>query len=218
MAVATPAFKRNRAHIVYKTADGKRVPGTTTITGLLDKPALVGWANDLGLQGINSRDYVDSMAGVGTLAHAMCVAMLTGDLTEDLDEYAPIEVRLARNSAAKFQVWLDEHEFKPILIEQPLVSEEHRFGGTIDIYGDLDGAPALVDLKTGKAIYPEMAYQLAAYRQLLIEHGHTVDNVRIVRIGRDESEGFEERIFGNLDKAWQVFWHLRQIYDLRKGV
>ena len=63
-----------------------------------------------------------------------------------------------------------------------------------------------------------MVYQLAAYRQLLIEHGHTVDNVRIVRIGRDESEGFEDRIFGNLDKAWQVFWHLRQIYDLRKGV
>lgn len=218
MAEPTPAFKRHRAHIIYRTKDGARVPGTTTITGLLDKPALVGWANNLGLQGISSHDYVDSMAGVGTLAHAMCVAMLTGDLTEDLDEYAPIEVRLARNSAAKFQVWLDEHEFKPILIEQPLVSEEHRFGGTVDMYGMLDGMYALVDLKTGKAIYPEMVYQLAAYRQLLIEHGHTVDNVRIVRIGRDESEGFEERIFGNLDKAWRVFWHLRQIYDLRKEV
>ena len=218
MSKATPAFKRHRAHIIYRTKDGTRVPGTTTITGLLDKPALVGWANNLGLQGISSRDYVDSMAGVGTLAHAMCVAMLTGDLTEDLDEYAPIEVRLARNSAAKFQVWLDEHEFKPILIEQPLVSEEHRFGGTVDLYGMLDGVHTLVDLKTGKAIYPEMVYQLAAYRQLLIEHGHTVDNVRIVRIGRDESEGFEERIFGNLDKAWRVFWHLRQIYDLRKEV
>lgn len=218
MAKPTPAFKRHCAHIIYRTKDGARVPGTTTITGLLDKPALVGWANNLGLQGISSHDYVDSMAGVGTLAHAMCVAMLTGDLTEDLDEYAPIEVRLARNSAAKFQAWLDEHEFKPILIEQPLVSEEHRFGGTVDLYGVLDGAYALVDLKTGKAIYSEMVYQLAAYRQLLIEHGHTVDNVRIVRIGRDEEEGFEERIFGNLDKAWKVFWHLRQIYDLRKGV
>lgn len=218
MSKATPAFKRHRAHIIYRTKDGMRVPGTTTITGLLDKPALVGWANNLGLQGISSRDYVDSMAGVGTLAHAICVSMLTGELTENLDEYAPIEVRLARNSAAKFQVWLDEHEFKPILIEQPLVSEEHRFGGTVDLYGMLDGVHTLVDLKTGKAIYPEMVYQLAAYRQLLIEHGYTVDNVRIVRIGRDESEGFEEQIFGNLDKAWRVFWHLRQIYDLRKEV
>ena len=218
MSKATPAFKRHRAHIIYRTKDGMRVPGTTTITGLLDKPALVGWANNLGLQGISSRDYVDSMAGVGTLAHAICVSMLTGELTENLDEYAPIEVRLARNSAAKFQVWLDEHEFKPILIEQPLVSEEHRFGGTVDLYGMLDGVHTLVDLKTGKAIYPEMVYQLAAYRQLLIEHGYPVDTVRIVRIGRDESEGFEEQIFGNLDKAWRVFWHLRQIYDLRKEV
>jgi hypothetical protein len=218
MSKATPAFKRHQAHVIYKLKDGTRVPGTTTITGLLDKPALVGWANDLGLQGISARDYVDSMAGVGTLAHALCVSMFTGELSEDMNEYAPKEVHLAMNSAAKFRAWMDKHEFKPILIETALVSEEHRFGGTIDMYGELDGVPALIDLKTGKAIYSEMVYQLAAYRQLLIEHGHTVDNVRIVRIGRDESEGFEEQIFGNLDKAWRVFWHLRQIYDLRKGV
>ena len=31
----------SKAHTVYKLADGKtRVPGTTTITGLLNKPAL----------------------------------------------------------------------------------------------------------------------------------------------------------------------------------
>lgn len=218
MAKSTPAFNRHRAHTIYRLNDGTRVPGTTTVTGLLDKPALVGWANDLGLQGINSRDYVDSMAGVGTLAHAMSVELLTGKLSEDLEEYAPKETLLATRCMSKFSTWLDAHEFKPLLTETPLVSEEYRYGGTIDLYGVLDGVHTLIDLKTGKAIYPEMVYQLAAYRQLLIEHGHTVDNVRIVRIGRDESEGFEERIFGNLDKAWQVFWHLRQIYDLRKGV
>jgi len=216
---ATPAFKRHQAHVVYKLKDGTRVPGTTTITGLLNKPRLVAWANRLGLEGIDATQYRDSMAGVGTLAHAMAQAELSGQpLTEDLTEYSPKEISLAENALIKFRNWRKAHDFVPILLETPLVSEEHRFGGTIDAYGLLDGAPALIDLKTGKAIYPEMVYQLAAYRQLLIEHGYAVDNVRIVRIGRDESEGFEERIFGNLDKAWQVFWHLRQIYDLRKGV
>src|SRR5690606_31028805 len=98
------------------------------------------------------------------------------------------EISLAENALIKFLNWRRAHDFVPILLETPLVSEEHRFGGTIDAYGLLDGAPALIDLKTGRAIYPEMVYQLAAYRQLLIEHGYAVDNVRIVRIGRDESE------------------------------
>ncbi|GAI86127.1 unnamed protein product, partial [marine sediment metagenome] len=37
--------------------------------GVLNKPALVPWANNLGLQGINVKDYVDDKADIGTLAH-----------------------------------------------------------------------------------------------------------------------------------------------------
>lgn len=218
MAKATPPFKRNKAHTIYKLADGTRVPGTTTITSQLDKPQLIAWANRLGLEGINSMQYRDSMAGVGTLAHAMALSELSGEpLVEDLEEYSPKEISLAENAFIKFLNWRQAHDFNPVLMEKPLVSELYRYGGTIDSYGILDGKRSLVDLKTGKGIYPEMVYQLAAYKQLLEEHGYKVDEVRIVRIGRDESEGFEERIFGGLDKAWQVFWHLIQIYYLRKG-
>ena len=38
--VAAP--DKTKAHTVYKTADNKRVPGVTTILGVLNKPALVG--------------------------------------------------------------------------------------------------------------------------------------------------------------------------------
>lgn len=31
----------SKAHVIYKTSDAKRVPGATTITGLLNKPYLV---------------------------------------------------------------------------------------------------------------------------------------------------------------------------------
>lgn len=219
MALATAPLKRNKAHIVYKLSDGTRAPGTTTITGMLDKPQLVAWANRLGLEGIDSAQYRDSMAGIGTLTHAMALADLSGQpLSEDLTEYSPKEIDLAENAVIKFLDWRKAHDVKPILLETPLVSEEHRYGGTIDCYCLLDGVPTLADFKTGKAIYSEMVFQLAAYRQLLLEHGYPVECVRIVRIGRDETEGFEERIFGGLDTAWKVFWHLRQIYDLKKQI
>ena len=39
-------YKVSQAHTVYKTADGIRVPGVTTVLGVLNKPALIKWAND----------------------------------------------------------------------------------------------------------------------------------------------------------------------------
>jgi hypothetical protein len=62
---------KTKAHIIYKLADDSRVPGCTTICGILDKPALLEWANRIGLQGIEMRRYVDDKADIGTLAHDM---------------------------------------------------------------------------------------------------------------------------------------------------
>ena len=56
--------KASKAHTRYYLQDGTLVPGATTVTGLLNKPALVKWANNLGLQGIDSSKYVDKAARV----------------------------------------------------------------------------------------------------------------------------------------------------------
>ena len=61
--------KASKAHIRYKLKDGTVVPGATTITGLLNKPFLITWANRLGLEGIDSTKYRDAAADIGTLAH-----------------------------------------------------------------------------------------------------------------------------------------------------
>jgi hypothetical protein len=74
----------------------------------------------------------------------------------------------------------------------------------------------LIDHKTGKGIYDEMFYQLAAYRQLLSEAGHQVTSCRILRIGRDATEGFEERVMTDLTRQWKVFEHCLGIYELTR--
>jgi len=51
--------KKTKAHTRYYLADGTLVPGSTTVCGVLNKPALVRWANQLGLQGIDSTKYTD---------------------------------------------------------------------------------------------------------------------------------------------------------------
>lgn len=205
----------SRAHTVYKTADGKRVPGATTITGLLNKPHLVRWANNLGLEGIDSSKYTDEAAAVGTLAHALIQAHLQGDKV-DTDLFSPIQVDLAENAVLSFYEWASRHKIEPIICEVPMVSEKMRFGGTVDCYCMLDGKPTLLDFKTGKAIYDEYFVQTSAYKELLLEHGHPVEEIKILRVGRDETEGFEERSITDSTKYFKIFCNLLDIYYIKR--
>lgn len=206
-----------KAHTVYKTADGKRVPGATTITGLLNKPHLIKWANNLGLDGIDSSKYTDEAAAVGTLAHALIQAHLQGEEL-DTSTFSPVQVDLAENAVISFYEWASRHTIEPIICEIPMVSEKLKFGGTVDCYCKLDGKPTLVDFKTGKAIYEEYFVQTSAYRELLEEHGYPVEEIKILRVGRDETEGFEERSITDSSKYFEIFQSLLKVYYIKREV
>jgi len=211
------APKKSRAHTIYKLADGSKVPGVTTVLGILNKPALVIWANKLGLQGIDSSKYRDEMADIGTLAHQMIVDYFKGETT-DTSEYSKSQIDLAENCLLSFWEWEKGHKIEVIMAEAQLISTEYDYGGTIDCFCNLDGQPTLLDFKTGKAIYPEFFYQLAAYKQLLTEAGNLIQVTRILRIGRDDDEGFEERLVGKLDKHFEIFLNCLNIYNLQHAI
>lgn len=210
--------KKHKAHIRYKTADGSIVPGVTTVLGILNKPALVKWANNLGLQGVDVSRYVDDKADIGTLAHAMITDALIGQKT-DLSDYTKNQIDLAENSVLSFWEWEKDHKIREVFfVERPLVSEAHRFGGTLDIYAVVNGRREIIDLKTGAGIWPEHIYQVATLKVLLEENGFEVDGTRIVNIPRVESEAFVERSITphENETGWQIFQRLLDVYYLRK--
>ena len=217
MTNKTEAPKKSRAHTIYKLDDGTKVPGVTTVLGILNKPALVKWANNLGLQGIDSSKYRDEMADIGTLAHKMIVDYFN-KVETDTTEYSEKQIDQAENCLLSFWEWEKSHKIEVIIAETPLISKEYNYGGTIDCFCNLDGQPTLLDFKTGKAIYPEFFYQLAAYEQLLAEAGYLIEVTRILRIGRDADEGFEERSVGKLDLHFDLFKHCLAIYNLQKQI
>ena len=206
-----------KAHIRYKLDDGTKVPGVTTVLGILNKPALVKWANNLGLQGIDSTKYRDEMADIGTLAHQMIVDYFN-KVETDTTDYSKNQIDLAENCLLSFWEWEKGHKIEVIMAEAQLVSPHYGYGGTIDCYCMLDGKPTLLDFKTGKAIYPEMLYQLAAYVELLTEDGKLIEATRILRIGRDADEGFEERLIADTSKHLELFKHCLAIYNLQKEI
>ncbi|HDZ26357.1 hypothetical protein LCGC14_0398870 [marine sediment metagenome] len=206
---------KTKAHIRYRLKDNTIVPGVTTITGILAKPALKFWANKIGLQGIEIRKYVDDKADIGTLAHAMVTDYLKGDKT-NTDDYTKNQIGQAENAALSFFEWEKKYKIEPILIEKPLISEKYGFGGTADIYAKVDGVLELVDLKTGKGIFDEMRYQVSAYKELLIENGYPVDRVRILNIPRTENESFVDEIVRNCNIGFKIILSCLSIYNLKK--
>jgi hypothetical protein len=207
---------KQKIHTVYKTRDGERVPSVTTILNILAKPALIHWAWDMGTQGLDYRKVRDSAADIGTLAHYLIMCYLKNE-TPDTSEYSPDVLNQAENSLIKFWDWEKENPIQPFVVEEPLVSEKHGYGGTIDCLAKLHDRFTLIDFKTGKAIYNEATIQVIAYSCLLTENGYPVDSIKILRIGRDDREGFEEKtIYDDKEIGWRIFLRCLDIYELQK--
>jgi hypothetical protein len=201
----------------YALADGTAIPGVTTILRVLDKSTfLVPWAAKLAFQGVDPIKYRDEKAMIGTLAHAMCLTGLKGETPETYDN-SQREIDQAENAYLKFCAWQKAHTLEPIMVEKGMVSDVHRFGGTPDYYGLVDGVLTLMDLKTGN-IYPEMWFQMAAYNLLLEEQGKLVNQRILLNIGRDETENFVEakRSGPALEDEKEIFLACLQIYNCKK--
>jgi hypothetical protein len=199
--------KKFKAHQVYKLADGSRVPGVTTITGELgwSKDVLCKWGNKMGLAGIDTTKYVDDKAAIGTLAHAMITNELIGETT-DTDEYSKKQIEQAENSYLSFCEWRKNKNIKVILVERQMVSEQHRFGGCMDILAEVDNVLEIIDLKTGSGIYDEHLVQVGGgYFILAEENGFNPQRARILNIPRSEDESFAEKIVPNIEACKRIF-------------
>ena len=214
----TQKTKKVMAHTRYKNADGVGVVGTTTVLNRLSKPALVPWANRLGLEGVAVGKYVDEKASIGTLAHEMIHCMLKGE-EADTSDYSQNQIDLALNSLKSFINWHKDSGLKSILLEEQLISEKLQYGGSIDCYGTLkDGTRVLVDFKTGKAIYDDMSYQLSAYVNLLEENGHPVELAMILNIPRADTEDFSIKRWTDLTLQFNVFKYMLEVYKVERSL
>ena len=69
MAVKKDAPKHSLRHTVYKNEAGKRIVSSTGALNILAKPALIYWAWDLGMSGIDYKKYTVLGACNPPLAH-----------------------------------------------------------------------------------------------------------------------------------------------------
>lgn len=219
-----------KAHTQYYLKNGKRVPGGSFVAEVAaswqGKKYLMNWVRDLAFAGHDHEKYVDALAAVGTVCHGMIENFFLGrDNQELFHRFSPWAVDSAKKCFAKFEEWADHFDFEPILFEQPFISEVYKFGGTPDFFGKIrhkigivctnkkcivkgnDWWSILLDWKTSKHLYKKHLYQVAGYSTLLYENGYEAQLVGLLRIGRNEAEGFQfiQRTSREILLQWEIF-------------
>lgn len=201
---------------VYRTQDGKRVPGTTTIIGKRkEADGLLHWAWTCGVDGIDYRVARDAAANAGTIAHAMVECDIKGQPFDRTPWTADLLER-ADSAFEAYQQWRKQSRLEPIASELALVSEVHRFGGTIDlVFRDSGGRVMMADLKTSNALYYDHLVQVAAYSLLWDEHNpfDPITEFHILRFAKEHAD-FAHHRFSQLDNAKRMFLLMREQYDL----
>lgn len=208
----------------YKLADGTKVPGTTTIIGRFkDSGALIRWAWQRGKDHPDEDLYAsrDEAASIGTAAHAMVEARIRGlepMAVAELIQLTPEGRARAANAFAMYETWAAQSNLIVIEQEMQLVSEKHRFGGTPDAIGTVNGVLCLVDWKTSNGIYGDYLLQLAAYR-LVWEENYPdrplVGGFHCCRFSKEYGD-FAHHYYNELDSAREMFIHLRAAYEYDK--
>ena len=209
----------NKAHITYKDSMEQKVVGVTTALGILAKPALIPWAWKRGKDGLELYESRDKSADIGTITHERIKAYFSG---YEIDNFNISQEawKLSDNSLISFYEWAGPRNIKPILIETPLVSEKYRYGGTPDVYGEMDNKLTLLDFKTGAGIYPEFFVQLAAYSKLLIENGYPHEKIIILNLPKSEGDSFQVQQVSadSLELQFKKFMHCVGIWELDKEI
>lgn len=140
-------------------------PTVTELIALLDKPALLKWANKIGLQGIALDDYRKKSTGEGDDTHKK--------IENDLKHGIPFENE-------NFQKFKSRYE---VLQVEPVIECEF-YKGRADVLLKRDELTWLFDFKNSTNIYFEQKLQLVAYKRIL----------KADRIGIINTQSFVENI------------------------
>lgn len=227
------------AHKTPRTADGGKAPSVTQVNSVLRAAGLEGWnymqgwafgyeaaiddairmGGELRRQTPPDPDWHrryekrDAAADAGTHAHLLVECHLKGKPEPPAPEGLSDEgLEKAESCYLAYLEWERAHKFEMVESELTLVSEEHRFGGTLDI-GAVVGDLGIVDIKTSKDVYLSMRCQVAAYGQLWNENREDkVKGYHILRLG--PRGDFTHHYYPSLEKEWQIFLHCLGIKKL----
>lgn len=206
---------RDKSHRYWLHHAGERVPAVsvTSVLKVLDKPALLQWAEDCGAAGAATLAAMGELVDVplsdvgglvrlhklgmdakrdagaqrGTITHRVSEHWVRSGAVPNLDDFAPEHRGFVQGMCA----FLLKHRPEASSVERFVGSVEHTYAGRMDMRAVLaDGRDCIVDYKTNPKgrVYDEAHLQARAYADAEVECGNAPpDGVVIVAVGEDGS-------------------------------
>lgn len=210
------ASKGNRRGEFY-WIDDKPYVSVTNILSVIDKPALRYWFGDqvynamivnpnLNRKAALSAPYQksDAAANRGTTVHSIVESYQhTKEHVDSIDKDF-------QGYAQAFFNWVEDNDVDIMIHEKTVISKQYGFAGTLDLLVKFrkSNKVYLIDVKTGKDIYPEAYLQLSAYKQALREENITVDHIAVVLLR--ETGTYK---FGQGEEALDVFLSAKRLWE-----
>lgn len=166
-------------------------PSVTELVNLLDKPALLNWANKIGLDGLSLSDYRKQSTKSGTSIHKQ--------IENDFKGKMPFENE-------KFIAFKSKYEVVQV---EPCIECEHYLGRA-DILLKRADENYLFDFKNSDKVYFEQVIQLVAYdRVLKPEKIGIVNTNTFEEIFIDLTE-FQKKQYTNILSALVLIYNSKQ--------
>jgi len=226
--------------------DGVQYPSVTGITGMLDKPALIGWAARCAADYVKDnidivRDVIDvhrgeqileeakkayaikrdTAADSGTKCHkAIEMYIQAGSFDSEIKDYLGDDEQAVTGFEA-FQEWESVNNVTWKETECEVVSVLWGYAGRFDAIAEVNGVRYLIDFKTSSGIYPEMTYQLCAYKQAYnegLEDGQeSIEKLAILHLDKMTGEPTFKPIIKDIERYTALFNCLVEAYYLMKN-
>jgi len=223
--VSGPRSATAGPHGRYYERNGKRFDSVTSaLSAGVPKPALVSWAareaaiyavdnaetlavlgRDAAIAAAKSAPWSvrDRAAQRGSDLHAYAeAAAIDKPMPEPSEELAPL--------VAAVQQWVSDYGVTYVMAEGTVAHDGLGYAGTLDAVVNIDDELVLVDIKTGRAVYPETALQLCAYRRaevVWLPDGSTAPVPQVSRtvVVHIRPAGYQVHAIRTGDAEWMAF-------------
>ena len=204
--------KLNRVEIAgvryYDTGEAK-YPSVTTVTGILNKEAILEWRRRVGEEEANR---VSARASKrGTQIHSLCEDYLTSGKADP----NPFDMEMFNSLVPHLDRIDNIHA-----LESPLYSHRLKVAGTVDCIAEYDGVLSVIDFKTSGRIkekkdIPGYFIQTAAYSYMFWEQTGIVPEQLVIIMGVDNENALT---FTEPVKRWlPEFMLVREDFRKLKG-
>ena len=224
--------KAGRSYVWPPT--GEVFPSVTTILGAINKPQLVDWAaKQAAIYAVREQPRLSKLSTELAVAEIATTHKRITELSSEIGTHVHecIESQIAVDNVEHnpwpehmrhFDRWKQAYKPEFLLSEATVYNRTVCYAGTLDMVANIGGVITLIDIKTGKNLYPEVALQLAAYANG--EFVGSEDKVNgqwcEMKLPRIEAAGvLHLRMTGwryvNIDinaEVFQAFRHVNEVY------